>query len=114
MPNRQGTRSNEYMLNGRHIVVRNHDGRTVGVEMDGQEVARGRESYMAEIITRVLFEAGQEGNAIRLGSTTAWLSPVVVNRDDLWCLVFRNGYGARSHLITDLDQIQKLLDDVNR
>ncbi|MFK0175646.1 hypothetical protein ACIQVR_06750 [Streptomyces xanthochromogenes] len=102
------------MLNGHHIVVRHYDSRTTGVELQGQEVVRGDARYVEEVITRVIYEAGQEGDAIRLGSTTAWLSPILLNREDVWCLVFRNGSGSRSHLIAHLDQIQKLLDDVNQ
>ncbi|WP_344069390.1 hypothetical protein [Streptomyces crystallinus] len=102
------------MLNGHHIVVRHYDSRSVGVELQGREVVRGDVAYVEELITRVIYEAGQEGNTIRLGSTTAWLSPILLNREDVWCLVFRNGSGSRAHLIAHLDQIQKLLDDVNR
>lgn len=114
LPSRQGPRSNEYMLNGRHIVVRQYDSRTVGVALQGREVVRGDVRYVEEIVTRVIYEAGQEGDTIRWGSATAWLSPILVNREDVWCLVFRNGSGSRSHPIAHLDQIQKLLDEVNR
>lgn len=75
---------------------------------------RGDVGYVEEVIDRVIYEAGQEGGKLRLGPTTAWLSRILLNRDDLWCLVFRNGSGSRSYLIADLGQIQTLLDDVNR
>ncbi|MFE7313826.1 hypothetical protein ACFU7T_12065 [Streptomyces sp. NPDC057555] len=50
---------------------------------------------------------------MRVGSAQAWLSPITVNDEVLWCLVFRNDYGDPGNIISSLDQIERLLKHIN-